>query len=185
MDSVIHFSNNRGLVEKANFDTDSFSTTNTNYLGYTSVDDRTNSNAIYNSESYSSGITNNDVTSRQKNCGRDPRSLTFRLFTKLLKYSKLLFPVADDKLGIFLERALLCPLNLLFRYIAVAVMVFLNSLLTFGRNVDRGGKEERKLCRYRMLIVIPTSPTLHVSQLQTWRICKRLRVKCCCRRGLS
>ena len=61
------------------------------------------SNVIYISESYFNGITNNEVTSRQKNCRGDPRSFPFRLFTKLLKCSKLLFSVADNKLMIFLE----------------------------------------------------------------------------------
>ena len=35
--------------------------------------------------------------------------------------------------------------NLLFRDVAVAVVVFLNTLLTIEHNVDRGGKD-RKLC---------------------------------------
>ena len=64
------------------------------------------SSAIFISESYSNGITNNDVTFRQ-NCRRDTRSFPFRLFTKLLKCSKLLFSVTDNKLMIFLELALL------------------------------------------------------------------------------
>ena len=38
-----------------------------------------------------------------KNCRRNPRSFPFRLFTKLLKCSKLLFSVTDNKLMIFLE----------------------------------------------------------------------------------
>ena len=37
-------------------------------------------------------------------------------------------------------------LNLLFCDVVVAVVVFLNSLLTFEHNVDRDGRKERKLC---------------------------------------
>ena len=57
------------------------------------------SSAIYISESYSNCTTNNDV----KNCRRDPTSFPFRLFTKLLKCSKLLCSVAGNKLMTFLE----------------------------------------------------------------------------------